>query len=49
MLNSISNIARRRVMSLAEAGRKDQDSFHQSGKKLRTVAIPRLSLLGYIK
>jgi hypothetical protein len=45
MLNSISNIARRRVMSLTEAGRKDQDSFHQSVKKLRTVALPRLNCL----
>jgi hypothetical protein len=36
MIKSVTNIARRRVVSLTETGGKDQNLFHQSGKNLRT-------------
>jgi hypothetical protein len=36
MLNGVADIAGCRVVSFTEACGKDQDFFHQSGKKLRS-------------
>jgi hypothetical protein len=36
MLQSVTDIAGRRVVSLTETSGKDQDFLHQSGKNLRT-------------